>query len=70
MFSRDVGRLPVVDPADNSRVVGYLGRAAIWRRACACITRNITGRKVEPSPSRRVIASDVVRGQTLYPNSP
>lgn len=29
MLGRDIGRLPVVDPADHSRVVGYLGRAAI-----------------------------------------
>jgi H+/Cl- antiporter ClcA/predicted transcriptional regulator len=29
MLSRDIGRLPVVDPADCTRVVGYLGRAAI-----------------------------------------
>jgi H+/Cl- antiporter ClcA/predicted transcriptional regulator len=29
MLSRDIGRLPVVDPADQRRVVGYLGRAAI-----------------------------------------
>jgi H+/Cl- antiporter ClcA/predicted transcriptional regulator len=29
MLSRDIGRLPVVDPADGLRVVGYLGRAAI-----------------------------------------
>lgn len=29
MLNRDVGRLPVVDPADPARVVGYLGRAAI-----------------------------------------
>jgi H+/Cl- antiporter ClcA/predicted transcriptional regulator len=29
MLSRDIGRLPVVDPNDNSRIVGYLGRAAI-----------------------------------------
>lgn len=29
MLRHDVGRLPVVDPADPSRVVGYLGRAAI-----------------------------------------
>ncbi len=29
MMERDVGRLPVVDPADAGRVVGYLGRAEI-----------------------------------------
>lgn len=29
MLSRDVGRLPVVDRSDPTRVVGYLGRAAI-----------------------------------------
>jgi CBS domain-containing protein len=29
MLSRDIGRLPVVDPEDNRKVVGYLGRAAI-----------------------------------------
>jgi CIC family chloride channel protein len=29
MLQHDVGRLPVVDPADPSRVVGYLGRGAI-----------------------------------------
>jgi CBS domain-containing protein len=29
MLTRDIGRLPVVDPVDNRRVVGYLGRAAI-----------------------------------------
>lgn len=29
MLHHDIGRLPVVDPADPSRVVGYLGRAAI-----------------------------------------
>ena len=29
MLDRDVGRLPVVDRSDPSRVVGYLGRAAI-----------------------------------------
>jgi CBS domain-containing protein len=29
MLNRDIGRLPVVDHADSTRVVGYLGRAAI-----------------------------------------
>jgi CBS domain-containing protein len=29
MLQRDIGRLPVVDPADPKRVVGYLGRADI-----------------------------------------
>jgi len=29
MLSRDIGRLPVVDPTDSLRVVGYLGRASI-----------------------------------------
>jgi hypothetical protein len=29
MLERDVGRLPVVERNDPSRVVGYLGRAAI-----------------------------------------
>jgi CBS domain-containing protein len=29
MLSRGVGRLPVVDEDDPTRVVGYLGRAAI-----------------------------------------
>lgn len=29
MLKRNVGRLPVVDPSDRTRVVGYLGRAAI-----------------------------------------
>jgi CBS domain-containing protein len=29
MLNRDVGRLPVVEPDDQTRVVGYLGRAAI-----------------------------------------
>jgi H+/Cl- antiporter ClcA/predicted transcriptional regulator len=29
MLHRNLGRLPVVDPADPARVVGYLGRAAI-----------------------------------------
>ena len=29
MLNRDVGRLPVVEPGDHSRVVGYLGRASI-----------------------------------------
>jgi CBS domain-containing protein len=29
MLERDIGRLPVVDPNDSTRVVGYLGRAAI-----------------------------------------
>jgi chloride channel protein, CIC family len=29
MLSRDIGRLPVVDPTDRLRVLGYLGRAAI-----------------------------------------
>ena len=29
MLQRDIGRLPVVDPADPRRVVGYLGRADI-----------------------------------------
>jgi chloride channel protein, CIC family len=29
MLDHDVGRLPVVDPADPTRVLGYLGRAAI-----------------------------------------
>jgi predicted transcriptional regulator len=29
MLERGVGRLPVVDRANPSRVVGYLGRAAI-----------------------------------------
>jgi CBS domain-containing protein len=29
MLSRDIGRLPVVDPEDSGKVVGYLGRAAI-----------------------------------------
>jgi chloride channel protein, CIC family len=29
MLSRDIGRLPVIDPADGGKVVGYLGRAAI-----------------------------------------
>jgi H+/Cl- antiporter ClcA/predicted transcriptional regulator len=29
MLGRDIGRLPVVDPLDTGRVVGYLGRAAI-----------------------------------------
>ena len=29
MLSRDIGRLPVVDPSDGLRVIGYLGRAAI-----------------------------------------
>jgi len=29
MLTRDVGRLPVVDPGEPTRVLGYLGRAAI-----------------------------------------
>jgi CBS domain-containing protein len=29
MLNRDIGRLPVVDPADHSVILGYLGRAAI-----------------------------------------
>jgi H+/Cl- antiporter ClcA/CBS domain-containing protein len=29
MLQEDIGRLPVVDPADATRIVGYLGRAAI-----------------------------------------
>ena len=29
MLERDIGRLPVVDRSDPSRIVGYLGRAAI-----------------------------------------
>lgn len=29
MLEKDIGRLPVVDPADPSRILGYLGRAAI-----------------------------------------
>ena len=29
MLDHDVGRLPVVDPADPTRVLGYLGRASI-----------------------------------------
>lgn len=29
MLKRDIGRLPVVDPTDASRIVGYLGRADI-----------------------------------------
>jgi len=29
MLTRDIGRLPVVDPNEPSKVVGYLGRAAI-----------------------------------------
>jgi CBS domain-containing protein len=35
MLREDIGRLPVVDPESPSRIVGYLGRAAIlsarWR---------------------------------------
>jgi predicted transcriptional regulator len=29
MLKHDVGRLPVVEPADTGRVVGYLGRSSI-----------------------------------------
>jgi CBS domain-containing protein len=29
MLRHDIGRLPVVDRADEKRVVGYLGRASI-----------------------------------------
>ncbi|HSU55205.1 MAG TPA: chloride channel protein [Candidatus Dormibacteraeota bacterium] len=29
MLSEDIGRLPVVEPAEPTRIVGYLGRAAI-----------------------------------------
>ena len=29
MLTRDVGRLPVVDRHDHTRVIGYLGRAAL-----------------------------------------
>ena len=29
MLQHDIGRLPVVDPVDTKRIVGYLGRAAI-----------------------------------------
>ena len=29
MLARDIGRLPVVESGDHTRIVGYLGRAAI-----------------------------------------
>ena len=32
MLRHDVGRLPVVDRANEKRVVGYLGRASSWQR--------------------------------------
>jgi|HubBroStandDraft_3_1064219.scaffolds.fasta_scaffold26656_2 hypothetical protein len=31
MLARDIGRLPIVDRHDRSRLVGYLGRAGIMR---------------------------------------
>ena len=37
MLRHDVGRLPVVDRANEKRVVGYLAAPALWQRASVII---------------------------------